>query len=653
MSVNEMECKMSYWALPAILMWVVLISTSASAQNLPGDGRIIAAREALRTGDRNTLVALADQADDHPLDAYVPYWLLLNTLAGSAPPPVEEINAFLARHDNTVLAERLRMTWLKRMAKDGEWRAFMSIYPAVVRPDEELRCLQWRARLATGDPSLGAEVSASWLSLVNNHAACDDVLASLARRGDISQDQVWWRFRRQIDSRSPERARATAAWLPTNLAPPRATLDQALKAPAAYLDRLPPNFATTRPGRELALVALTRIAREDPNAAYVHLLRFGERLTPEERTYAYSVLGYHGALSRLPLAADWFAAAGDLPLSPEKRAWRVRAALRLERWQEVEAFIKKLPESERQQAEWVYWLARAHAAQGRDAEAQSLYRRISSETHFYGLLANEELGNLFDPPSPQRLATPADKARVAGDLGLKRALALYRLEMQTEAIREWAWAVRGKDDGFLSAAASLALDQGLYDRAINTAELGSANANFDLRFITPYRELIEPQVKEQNLDMAWVYGLMRQESRFIAPARSSAGAQGLMQVMPATGKWVAGKIGLAGYNQGMLSDPHTNVLLGTSYMRIIMTDLDSHPVLASAGYNAGPGRATRWRDQKPLEGAIYAETIPFDETRDYVKKVLANAVIYAALLEQRPQSLKARLGIIAPSQTLR
>lgn len=643
---------MSKWAFPAMLMWVVLICTNAGAQSDPGDARIVAAREAFRTGDRNTLTQLAAQIDAHPLDAYIPYWLLLSALAGSAPPPADEIDYFLTWQANTVLAERVRMAWLKRMAKDGQWDAFIREYPAVIRPDDELRCLRWQARLATRDADLAGEVSAAWLSLVNNHAACDEVLSRLALRGDITQDQIWWRFRRQIDSRSPERARATAAWLPVALAPPRAALDQALKAPAPYLDRLPANFATTRPGRELALVALTRVAREDPDAAYVHLLRIGERLTPEERTYAYSVLGYHGALSRLPLAADWFAAAGDLPLSPEKRAWRVRAALRLERWPAVEEYIGRLRESERNQPEWVYWLARAHSAQGRDAEAQALYRSIASETHFYALLANEELGNLFNPPSPQRLATPADKARVASDPGLHRALALYRLEMQTEAIREWAWAVRGKDDGFLSAAASLALEQGLYDRAINTAELGSANANFDLRFITPYRELIEPQVKEQNLDIAWVYGLMRQESRFIAPARSSAGAQGLMQVMPATGKWVAGKIGLAGYHQSMLADPHTNVLLGTSYMRLIMTDLDSHPVLASAGYNAGPGRATRWRDQKPIEGAIYTETIPFDETRDYVKKVLANAVIYAALLEQRPQSLKARLGVIAPSQTL-
>jgi soluble lytic murein transglycosylase len=142
---------------------------------------------------------------------------------------------------------------------------------------------------------------------------------------------------------------------------------------------------------------------------------------------------------------------------------------------------------------------------------------------------------------------------------------------------------------------------------------------------------------------------MRQESRFVTAARSGVGAQGLMQIMPATGKWVAGKLGMSGYNVGWLQDPDTNVMLGTTYMRMVLEGLDNHPVLASAAYNAGPGRAKKWKDVKPLEGAIYAECIPFNETRDYVKKVMANAVIYAALFEGRAPSLKARLGTIAAS----
>ena len=214
-------------------------------------------------------------------------------------------------------------------------------------------------------------------------------------------------------------------------------------------------------------------------------------------------------------------------------------------------------------------------------------------------------------------------------------------------MREWNWALRGRDTAFRLAAARLAVNNYLYDRAITSAELANPAGAWELRFLTPYRELIEPHANSKNLDISWVYGVMRQESRFIIPSRSPTGAQGLMQIMPATGKWVAGKLGLY-YHPGLLRDPETNVELGTEYMRIILGELEGDQVLAAAGYNAGPGRARRWRASQPLEGAVYAETIPFDETRDYVKQVMTNAVIYAALFEGRPQSLKARLGTIQP-----
>ena len=158
---------------------------------------------------------------------------------------------------------------------------------------------------------------------------------------------------------------------------------------------------------------------------------------------------------------------------------------------------------------------------------------------------------------------------------------------------------------------------------------------------------MRPAAQRQSLDDAWVYGLMRQESRFVTNAKSSAGASGLMQLMPATAKWVANKIGLKDYHHGRVNDTETNLLLGTTYMRMVMESLDNHPVLASAAYNAGPGRARKWRADRPLEGAVYAETIPFTETRDYVKKVMSNAVYYSALFEGQPQSIKTRLGTIA------
>ncbi len=614
-----------------------------------GADRIVAAREALRKGDRDTLERLAAIREPHVLDAYPRYWLLTNLLARSEPPAAERLDAFLAEEAGSNLAERLRADWLRRLAKDGDWTGFMRLYPGLQNPDAELRCSAWTARVLTGDRSVLDEVAQQWASLTDTPDACDFALRNAVGSGHVGEDQVWQRIRRQIDTRSPSAALASLALLPADSAPATADLDQAIRSPAPWLDRLPANFAVTRSGRELALAALVRLIREDLPAARLRLLRIQDRLSAEERNYANLVMAMHAAIDRRPEASALYAAAGDIEMSPLQRAWRVRAALRAQDWRGVRDAIEVMPAAEREQPDWIYWLGRAHAAAGKRDAADSLFVRIAAEPHFYGMLAAEELGQPFMPP-PATAPLPRAKLEEAErDPSLRRALALYQLELRTEALREWVWGVRERDEQFRLGAAHLALRNELYDRAINTAELANPRSNFELRFLTPYRDLIEPQVRAQGLDLGWVYGLMRQESRFVIPARSSVGARGLMQVMPATGKWVANRIGLPGYHDGLLNDPDTNVLLGTSYMRIIMEDLNAHPVLASAGYNAGPGRARRWRDVQPLEGAIYTETIPFDETRDYVKKVLANAVIYSAMLEKRPQSLKARLGTIAPA----
>ena len=174
------------------------------------------------------------------------------------------------------------------------------------------------------------------------------------------------------------------------------------------------------------------------------------------------------------------------------------------------------------------------------------------------------------------------------------------------------------------------------------------------RFPMPFRDAVLARAKEIELDPAYVYGLIRQESRFIMDAKSLVGASGLMQVMPATARWTAKKIGLTNFTPGQITDRDTNIAIGTGYLKLVLDDFAGSMPLAAAAYNAGPGRPRLWRapdGQGPvLEAAIWAENVPFAETRDYVKKVLANTVNYAALITGQPQSLKARLGLIGPRE---
>lgn len=632
-----------------VVVWLgVLCMTPVWAQSPTGDERILAAREALRTGDQATLDQLAAGRSPHLLERYVKYWHLQNQLARQEPPDTARIEAFLARYAGSVLADRLRGAWLSRLAKDGNWIGFIGAWGGLASPTDGQRCQHWLARERIGDRSALDEAAAVWTGLSLRADACESLVGLLAASGRLQTDAVWARFRDEMTSRRPSDLELILSGLPSADAPSTAELKAMRKDPERYLDTLRPGFGRRRADSELMLAALGRLAISDPKAAYARFARLNDALSAEDKAYGYMLLGWRAAQDHLPEAVRWFRAAGKLKMPDEQRAWQVRAALRQEDWKAVREAILAMSPEQRGEGAWTYWLARAEQALGEGEGAQHLLERVAGHPDFYGMLASDALGRAFTPPPPDRPQAAEARAGVASDPDIRRAIALFRLDLHAEGTREWIWRLRDADDAFRIAAARLALDEGIYDRAINTAEAVDPQDNFGLRYLTPYRDLIEPHARAQGLDLAWVYGVLRQESRFVTRAASPVGAQGLMQVMPATGSWVAKKIGLTDYRRSRLQEPDTNVLLGTSYMRIVLDDLDDHPVLAAAGYNAGPGRAKRWRDERTLDGAIYVETIPFTETRDYVKKVMANAVIYAALMDGKPQSLTARLGRVAP-----
>ncbi|WP_079434739.1 lytic transglycosylase domain-containing protein [Zoogloea sp. LCSB751] len=635
--------KNSVWAVLAAVLWMAL-----PAGGDPGDERILLARDAARSGDRNRLVQLAPPTG-HVLDPYPEYWALSNQLARSVEPDAPRIQDFLQRHAGSWVAEKLRGEWLRNLGKRGDWAQLAAEFPNMEQPEQDLKCYQFQARLQNGDRAALDEARPLWFSLVDTPESCVPVLQTLVREALVGPDEMWFRIRRLMEAKRLAGARAVASWLPVDQQPGPSDLERASTNPATYFDRQPINFSASRQGRELALIALARIARDDPQAAYVRSARIDERLSGAERSYAIGQIAWQAAVRLLPEAHVWYKAAGDTPMSDEQAAWRVRAALRAGDWRAVRSAVESMPPGLREQPDWSYWLGRAQQALGNREAARKEFARIAGHPTFYSILAGEELGQTFTLPAKAR-ATSVDEAELARQTpGLQRAIALFRLDLRTEGTREWNWTLRNKDDRFLLAAAQLAQQLGIYDRAINAADRTRNEHDYSLRYLAPFRDRIEPNAKSRDLDTGWVYGLMRQESRFVTAARSGVGAQGLMQIMPATGQWVAGKLGMKGFNVGWLQDPDTNVMLGTTYMRMVLAGLDNHPVLASAAYNAGPGRAKKWKDSKPLEGAVYAETIPFNETRDYVKKVMANSVIYSALLEGRAPSLKGRLGTIPAS----
>jgi soluble lytic murein transglycosylase len=263
---------------------------------------------------------------------------------------------------------------------------------------------------------------------------------------------------------------------------------------------------------------------------------------------------------------------------------------------------------------------------------------------FYGKLAADELG--FVPDLPGLVPVPSDSDREAARTtpGLARALALIDLGLRSEGVREWNFTLRGMSERELFAAAEWACSRQVWDRCINTSDRTRNDVDLEQRYPTPFREAVLARSREVGLDPAYVYGLIRQESRFIPDARSSVGAAGLMQLMPTTARWMARKIALD-YRPDQIVDPPVNLALGTSYLKLVLDDFGGSMAMAAAAYNAGPSRPRRWREGPQLEPSIWAENIPFNETRDYVKKVLSNTTVYASLLTGRALSLKTWLGL--------
>lgn len=635
------------WSLCATLALLCWLAVPAWGQS--GDERILAAREAASRGDTARLAQMMMTPSDHVLEPYVTYWWLATRIARQSEVVAPgDVHDFLRANEGSWLAEKLRADWLKRLARDSQWATFSDEYPRLAQPDQELQCDRLQAT-SLGDPALLSALQAQWLTLLDAPDACLTVMQAMVASGRMSDDDVLWRARRLIETRRLTAARNTLAWARNEVVDSPA-LSAAFDNPIRFLAGPARRNTGSAAAREAILAAVARLARSDVEAAESRWREVDTRnFSASDRAYVAGQLGWLFALAHDRRALGWFAQANGIPLNADQQAWYVRAALRAGDWALVRSTIESLPAAQRDQPEWVYWYGRALAAQGLTTDAQARYQRIAGGVDFFSLLATEALGQRAAWPVAALPASDQELAAVRAQPGVQRTLALLQLDLRTEALREWSWTLRGADDRHLLASAELMRQLGYYDRAIAAAERTRAQHDFGLRYLAPYYDTFAPAARSSSLSLPWVYGLVRQESRFHPVVRSSAGAQGLMQIMPATGRYVARKIGMADYQHSGLSEIDTNIQLGTAYLRMILDSLGDQPVLAAAAYNAGPARARRWRDDKPMEGALYVETIPIVETRDYVEKVMANAVSYAILFNGKPTSLTRSLGTILPA----
>lgn len=621
-------------------------------------------RDAARNFEADRVAQLASRIPaDHVLAPYGEFWTFRTryiTRGGEPTGQVSdaELQAFLKKWDGTFMADRIRNDWLLILGKHGDWATFDAEFLRfVLQDDNQVSCyaLQSRLRSGAGKPEDIAR-EADELMDRNAQAAggdgCVSLTLALAESGAWGPSDLWQRIRQLHEASQVSASKRVAPALPSDQRPTDDQLDAVFGSATRYI-ATQADYETRR-GRELAALALSRIARQDAEQASENLVRQSARKLGQNEA-AYVRLQYAAACARRTWSScsDWLKDLKSGHGTDDTMAWAARAALRDQDFPALARVLALMNPSQRNEPTWTYWNARTLRSLGAPREDWvAQLDRIKGGWDFYGLLAREDLGEKIVIPPKTLTFTEEDVQEASRSPHVARAFAFFQAGLRFEGNREWNWQMRSLPDAKLAAYAEYARRQGHLDRMINASERTREAFDFTQRYPTPFVEELAPIAKNVDLDIAWVYGLIRQESRFIMDARSSAGAQGLMQLMPGTARYVAKKIGMD-YDPAKINTMTKNLTLGSNYLAMVLRDLDGSPALASAAYNAGPGRPRAWRAslRRTVDGAAFAETIPFTETRGYVKAVLANAVVYAAVMgQENAPSLTRRLGHVHPKE---
>ncbi|MFN0316098.1 MAG: transglycosylase SLT domain-containing protein [Burkholderiales bacterium] len=631
----------------AFLAFTTLIVFACPLHAAEDDALFLSARDAYQQGDAERLNRLAGNLQGHLLWPYIAYWQFK---AGPGERSFDDWREFLEKQPDGLTTQRARGDLIRAAAKKADWESVEREFATFELDDPDVRCLNTRARIERKNSEALTEAKQMWAQPAVIGDACTELFEYMMRQRHLAESDLWIRIRAELEANNSSAVVHLFNYLPASARPAKKQWDTLVKNPHKYVQQKNLKLKN-RTDRELAGFALFRMALTLPELAHERWQQIKRKFPQEEQVYVWAQLASAGAFKHRPQALAWYRQAGDTPLTERQLAWKVRSSIRGADWQSIAATIDSMPDKDRQISTWRYWRARAYLQEGKTSEAHAILAPLSAEYNYYGQLAAEELGITVSglPEAPE--ISSDDMHAAAHNQGLRRALKLFELDLRYEAVLEWRWSIRRMDDRQLLAVAELARRAGWYDRTIDTAERTKVAHDFRLRFPLPYREVFSAYSQRQGIDEAWVYGLSRQESRFAPQVRSSAGAMGLMQLMPSTASQVARRAGLGRIDRTAISTVDTNVSLGTYHLRELLGLLDDKPLLASAAYNAGMSRARDWQASRALEGAVYAETIPFSETRDYVKKVMNNTMQYARVLGHPFVALKTRLGTIAGRMT--
>jgi soluble lytic murein transglycosylase len=632
-----------------VLCWMLaagcLLATSLAQATEPSDAQRAAFKQAYAAAQQggDGWRSLADGLHDYPLYAYLPAAALEHDIQQTDRASVE---AYLKQYPDWIPATDLRRDFLLELARRQDWNDFLAMYQPGL--GDALSCDALQARLARGETlNFDKDLSALW-DKPSLPAACDPVLDAAHDQGLLTSNRLWTRIDIAADAGQGGTISKLAGWLSTEDSAAAQQLALALRDPSAAVAAAT-NWPDTQRSRQAVTLALTRLARRQSDSADTAWQSLQSRFNfsvSQRGQILHALALFHAtdfdanALARLialPPAAQ----------TDASREWRVRVALAEQDWPAVLAAIDALTDTQKLDGEWRYFRARALAALGRNAEAQQQLSSLATEPTFFGFLAADRLQQPYAICPLQVAEDPQSELALMNRPGLLRAFELYAVNLPKLARREWTQALQGADPDTLRLAADLANKRGWYDRAVFTLTSGDALRLYQLRFPLVSQDGVVPQAAQSGIEAAWAYGILRAESAWMSDARSGADARGLMQLLPGTAELVAKRNGLNWGGGDTLYDPTVNITLGTRYLAQMAERYNGAPWLASAAYNAGPGRVDQWLAARgTLTPELFVATIPFKETREYVARVMAFSVIYDWRLNGKAVPLTTRLSAI-------
>ncbi len=601
------------------------------------------AKKALRKGDLKAFTVLSEEVRGYPLYPYLIYNYLQPRIktADNA-----EVIEFLKDYNDFPLANELRTGWLKHLARTNQWEAYFDNY--VPQDDTVLQCNQLIARINTGNRTLLLEdIRSVWLSGSSLPPDCDAPFKILAQSELMTNELIWQRLElamgknntglashlsKQLDGYYREWA---DKWIAVHNNPDSSTRD--------------PHFEDTEIARQILRHGVQRLATQNLNKAIERWdgLQTNYQFTPGERGEIDRLLAIKAAKTGHPRAEELLDRVEPFHINDELFHWRLITALDNLDWEKLRKWTEGVPAHEDLKYRWFYWHARALEQTGDPDKAARIYTSIANKRDYYGFLAADQLGIGYSMEHKPLPDLPDEKAKIRSMPGIQRANELRVIGERQQARKEWNHALMQMTSFQKEIAARLAADWNWHDVAI--VSLGSAHSYDDLevRFPLPYENLISDNASRKNLDPGWVYALVRSESAFIEDAKSPAGALGLMQVMPQTGKETAKRMGLKNFQVAHLLEAEKNVPIGSAYLKMMLDSFDGNMILATAAYNAGPGRVKSWLPRNGCaEPDVWVEKIPFDETRTYVRRVMFFASIYDWRLRREVMPLQQRMATV-------